>query len=74
MLTHEFWLGNDKIHTLTQQKTYQLNIDVVASNGKSVRSIFSFFKISDEDEKYRLSIGTESGDTGLYMLNSLYDS
>ncbi|KAJ8028713.1 Ryncolin-2 [Holothuria leucospilota] len=63
MLTREFWLGNDKIHTLTQQRNYQLRIDALNSLGGSHYQIYSSFRINDENDKYRLSVGTQSGDT-----------
>lgn len=61
--SHEFWLGNDKIHTLSQQGSYQLRIDALNSQGGSVYSLYSSFSVGDESEKYRLSVGTESGNT-----------
>ncbi|KAJ8033540.1 Ryncolin-4 [Holothuria leucospilota] len=63
-LTHEFWLGNDKIHAITNQKTYQLRVDAVNSQGTSIFNTYSSFRITDENDKYRLRLGSKSGNTG----------
>ncbi|KAJ8032857.1 Ficolin-1 [Holothuria leucospilota] len=70
-LTHEFWLGNDKIHTLTVQNTYQLRIDVLNPHVGPVYHLYGSFSIGDETDKYRLSVGEEQGKTAGVVGNPL---
>ncbi|XP_071836359.1 uncharacterized protein [Apostichopus japonicus] len=60
----DHWLGNDKIHDLTTQKTYQLMIDLTDSAGSQFHARYSTFRIGDEGNKYRLSIGSYTGNAG----------
>ncbi|KAJ8034004.1 Fibrinogen-like protein A [Holothuria leucospilota] len=61
---HELWLGNDKLHSLTQQKNYELRVDLVNSLGDPYYAKYSSFSISDESDNYRLSLGSYTGDAG----------
>ncbi|XP_071835845.1 uncharacterized protein [Apostichopus japonicus] len=60
----DHWLGNDYIHAITNQKEYSLRIDLTDSSSSSYYALYSPFSISDDADKYRLSIGSYSGDTG----------
>ncbi|XP_071835775.1 uncharacterized protein [Apostichopus japonicus] len=60
----DHWLGNKYIHSLTNQKTYQLRIDLRDSASSSYYALYSTFSITDEADKYRLSVGSHSGNTG----------
>ncbi|XP_071837787.1 angiopoietin-1-like isoform X1 [Apostichopus japonicus] len=42
-LTNNFWLGNDKIHSFTNQRRYQLRVDLVNSNGVPYFAKYDFF-------------------------------
>ncbi|XP_071836886.1 fibrinogen-like protein A [Apostichopus japonicus] len=53
-LKREFWLGNDKISLLTNQKDYMLRIDLKNVNGDPYFAKYDLFRISDEETKYRL--------------------
>ncbi|XP_071835439.1 fibrinogen-like protein A isoform X1 [Apostichopus japonicus] len=53
-LKREFWLGNDKISLLTNQKDYMLRIDLNNVNGDPYFAKYDLFRISDEETKYRL--------------------
>ncbi|KAJ8030197.1 Fibrinogen-like protein A [Holothuria leucospilota] len=53
-LRREFWLGNGKIAYLTNQKTYELRIDLNNVNGEPYFAKYNLFRISDERTKYRL--------------------
>lgn len=60
--SHEFWLGNDKLHYLTKQKTYEIRIDLVNRYGAPYYAKFDLFRINDESDNYRLSdVGSYSG-------------
>nr|QHR82843.1 veficolin 2 [Vipera anatolica senliki] len=54
----EFWLGNDKIHLLTSSGTHQLRIDVEDFNGSTTFATYSSFRIANESENYKLSVGS----------------
>ncbi|PIK41209.1 Tenascin-R, partial [Apostichopus japonicus] len=86
----DHWLGNKYIHSLTDQKTYQLRIDLNDSASlsydavystdsddssnyaaystdsalSSYYAVYSTFSITNEADKYRLSVGSYSGNTG----------
>ncbi|PIK58390.1 putative fibrinogen-like protein 1 [Apostichopus japonicus] len=54
-LDHDFWLGNDKLYYLTNQKRYKIRIDLVSKEGAPYYAKFDFFRINDESDNYRLS-------------------
>ncbi|PIK38029.1 putative ficolin-2-like [Apostichopus japonicus] len=61
-LSTEFWIGNDKLYYLTNQKRYEIRIDLVNREYNSYYGKFDFFRINDESDNYRLSgLGTYSG-------------
>lgn len=53
-LNREFWLGNDKIALLTNQKDYELRIDMNDRHGAQFFAKYDLFRISDEYSKYKL--------------------
>ncbi|XP_071836810.1 techylectin-5A-like [Apostichopus japonicus] len=67
----DHWLGNKYIHSMTNQKTYQLRIDLRDSGSSSKYAVYSTFRINNEADKYRLSVRSHSGNTGY---DSLSDS
>ncbi|CAH1224823.1 TUBA1A [Branchiostoma lanceolatum] len=60
----EYWLGNENIHLLTQQKSYTLRIDMSDWEGESRFAEYSTFRVSGESDGYRLSIHGFTGDAG----------
>ena len=52
-LNTEFYLGNDKLSYITNQKAYQLHIDAVF-DGQIHRQLFNVFRLSDEKRNYTL--------------------
>ncbi|XP_071835376.1 uncharacterized protein [Apostichopus japonicus] len=60
----DHWLGNKYIHSMTNQKTYQLRIDLRDSASSSYYAIYSTFSINNEADKFRLSVGSYSGNSG----------
>ncbi|PIK37773.1 putative ryncolin-1-like [Apostichopus japonicus] len=62
--SEDHWLGNKYIHDITNQKTYELRIDLRNSGSTPYYALYSSFSISDNSDKYRLSIGSYSGDAG----------
>ncbi|KAJ8033950.1 Zonadhesin [Holothuria leucospilota] len=66
---NDFWLGNEQLHYLTDQKDYILRIDFVHSSDTPYYEEYRTFKIGDESTKYRLSYGSyKDGNTGYYNL------
>ena len=67
-LEGEFWLGNEKMHRLTNARPVILRVDLADfENGKAYVE-YSSFSVSDEQSGYRLSISGYSG-TGGTALN-----
>ncbi|XP_071836044.1 ficolin-1-like [Apostichopus japonicus] len=63
--SRNFWLGNEKIHSLTNQRQYELRIDFVDKDGDPYYAKYDFFRISDENDNFRLDVGNYSdGDAG----------
>ncbi|KAJ8049882.1 Angiopoietin-related protein 1 [Holothuria leucospilota] len=69
----EFWLGNDKIHYLTKQGTYELRIDFVSSSYSAKYAKYTSFRTESETNRYQVSdIGTYSGNGGNGMSDVSY--
>ncbi|XP_071836656.1 uncharacterized protein [Apostichopus japonicus] len=67
----DFWLGNEKLYYLTNQKYYSLRFDVTTSNRYSKYALYSEFRIMSESHNYRLDrLGSHSGTTGTRFLNN----
>ncbi|XP_071836157.1 uncharacterized protein [Apostichopus japonicus] len=62
--TGDHWIGNDKIYKLTNQKNYQLLIEKTNREGSTYHSQYSYFRIGNERERYRLSLGGYNGNAG----------
>ncbi|KAJ8033202.1 Ficolin-1 [Holothuria leucospilota] len=68
----EFWLGNDNLFHLINQKgrNYELRIDFVNKDGSPYYAKFTRFRINDKSDNYRLSdLGSFSGTAGVNALN-----
>ncbi|XP_046574987.1 fibrinogen C domain-containing protein 1-like [Haliotis rubra] len=63
-LTGEFWLGNEKIHRLTHQTTYELRVDVMFMDGKIAYGHYRNFRVDNMSTFYRLVISGFSGSAG----------
>ncbi|XP_030839673.1 ficolin-1-like [Strongylocentrotus purpuratus] len=57
----EHWLGNDKIHRLTSQKTYALRVDIEDFSGRTSHASYREFMIGNETMNYELKLGAYSG-------------
>ncbi|KAK3768079.1 hypothetical protein RRG08_009205 [Elysia crispata] len=62
-LDGDFWLGNENIHTLTSSATYELRIELKFKK-RSYFAHYESFSISDEENKYKLSLGNYHGTAG----------
>ena len=56
----EMWLGNNRIHSLTTQKT-ELLIELTAFDGTEGFAYYGHFHVAGEDLSYKLSVGGFSG-------------
>ena len=61
-LNGEFWLGNDKIHRLTSAGNQILRVDLKDFEGNTAYAEYDMFGVTNEDNKYRLILGSYSGD------------
>lgn len=62
-LDDEFWLGNQNIHALTSSGEFELRVEL-RYLGESKFAHYSKFAISDESDKYRLTLGAYRGTAG----------
>ena len=60
-LEGEFWLGLDRIHQLTYNKRYMLRIVLEEFDGNTAYADYSYFSVSGESQKYKLSLGEYTG-------------
>lgn len=66
-LAGEFWLGLDKLNYLTNQKLYELRIEMETQRGQEAYAGYSVFTVGPEQEGYRIStLGTFYGTAGLF--------
>ncbi|CAF1107350.1 unnamed protein product [Adineta steineri] len=55
-LRSEFWLGNEKIHQLTNQGQYLLHIDLKPWDGSLRTAEYGKFSLDNENQNYKLQI------------------
>lgn len=60
----DFWLGNDNIFALTNQRLYSIRFDLKAVDGEKRYAIYDTFWIDDENNDYTLHIKDYTGDAG----------
>ncbi|XP_067135613.1 techylectin-5A-like [Centruroides vittatus] len=63
-LDKDFWLGNDRIFSLTNQGNYSLRIDIKDIDGKRRYAIYREFWIENEDQYYRIHLSGFEGHGG----------
>ncbi|XP_055536759.1 fibrinogen-like protein A [Wyeomyia smithii] len=64
-LNGEFWLGLDKLHSLTYAAPYELHVLLEDFENKTVVAKYSRFAIGNENESYALTkLGEYSGNAG----------
>lgn len=60
-----FFVGNDAIHKFTQANN-SLYISITLTNGTTLYELYELFRISNEQDNYRLTIGgIASGTLGM---------
>ncbi|XP_030845805.1 ficolin-2-like [Strongylocentrotus purpuratus] len=63
-VSSEHWLGNEKIHRLTDQKKYELRIDLEDFDGNTRYANYVLFKMADRTGLYNLTVHGYSGTAG----------
>ncbi|KAJ8047594.1 Fibrinogen-like protein A [Holothuria leucospilota] len=63
-LNTEFWLGNEKLHYLTSQTTYEILIELKNVHNDLFIAKYSKFRVGDEGVHYRLILGPYNGNAG----------
>ena len=58
----EFWLGLEKINRLTQEGKNRLRVELTDHEGNTSYAEYDMFAVTSENVKYRLSLGTFSGE------------
>ena len=61
-LNGEFWLGLDRIHRLTGSSSNKLRVDLEDIHGKTAFAEYSPFSVASETAKYRLNLGSHTGE------------
>ena len=62
-LNGEFWLGNDKIHRLTNRHQ-ELLVELEDFRNSFAHAQYDYFSVDSEDDWYELHVGTYSGSAG----------
>ncbi|PIK57221.1 putative fibrinogen-like protein 1 isoform X2, partial [Apostichopus japonicus] len=58
------WLGNEKLHYLTNQRNYKLRFDITTSSGSAKYAEYTEFQVESESSNYTMNkLGTRSGNT-----------
>jgi len=63
-IKEDFWLGNDNIYALTNQKKYSARFDLGTVKGEKAYAHYDNFWIENEEMKYRLYISDYRGTAG----------
>ncbi|XP_073471708.1 angiopoietin-2-like [Aquarana catesbeiana] len=60
----EYWLGNEFVHQLTSQGSYNLRIQLRDWDGNEAYSLYDSFSLASEELNYRLNLRGYSGTAG----------
>ncbi|KAL5012187.1 hypothetical protein ScPMuIL_010738 [Solemya velum] len=60
----EFWLGNHFIHSITNQGSYELRVNLSDFEGNSAYAHYNVFSVGDASSKYLLAVSGYSGNAG----------
>jgi len=63
----EFWLGLDKIHRLTSDDYSMLRVDLEDFEGNTAHAEYNKFGVMSENDKYKLILGSYSGDSRRFL-------
>ncbi|XP_071837237.1 uncharacterized protein [Apostichopus japonicus] len=66
--SRNLWLGNEKLHYLTNQRNYKLRFDITTLTGSDTYAEYTEFQVESESNKYRMNkLGNHSGNTGNFL-------
>ncbi|XP_020837576.1 ficolin-2 [Phascolarctos cinereus] len=72
----DFWMGNDNLHLLTAQETFEFRVDLSDFDGNHSFAKYRSFRIAGEAENYRLILGDfvegDAGDSLTYHNNQSF--
>ena len=60
----ELWIGNERIHQLTQQRLYRLRVELWDWEGGRAFASYDVFTVGPERDKYALYVAGYRGDAG----------
>ncbi|XP_041478050.1 ficolin-1-A-like [Lytechinus variegatus] len=63
-ISSEHWLGNDLIHQLSNQRNYELRVDLEDFGENTAYANYALFRIDNETLRYKLSVSGFSGNAG----------
>ncbi|XP_067131676.1 techylectin-5A-like [Centruroides vittatus] len=63
-LNEDFWLGNERIFSLTNQGNYTLRIDMKDDENNKAYALYREFWIENERQQYKIHVSDYSGDAG----------
>uniref|UniRef100_A0A8W8NVL0 Fibrinogen C-terminal domain-containing protein n=2 Tax=Magallana gigas TaxID=29159 RepID=A0A8W8NVL0_MAGGI len=66
----EFWLGNEILHHLLNQGTYEMRMDMEDFDNQTRYVKYSSFNVGDESRKYKVTLSGFSGNVGDCFTNS----
>eukprot|EP00105_Crassostrea_gigas_P046221 XP_019930369.1 PREDICTED: fibrinogen-like protein A isoform X1 [Crassostrea gigas] len=61
---HEYWIGNDLLHTISSVQPQELRVDMERFNGEKLYAVYSNFSVGNETSKYKLEMNGYSGNAG----------
>ena len=62
-LDNDFWLGNEKIHTITSSGDYELRVEL-EYQGEAKFALYDRFALAGEDNNYAITVGAYGGTAG----------
>ncbi|PIK57225.1 hypothetical protein BSL78_05861 [Apostichopus japonicus] len=69
--SRNLWLGNEKLHYLTNQKSYKLRFDITTFSGSALYAEYTEFQVESESSNYTMNkLGTRRGNTGNSLANN----
>ncbi|XP_071123394.1 ficolin-1-like [Mytilus edulis] len=60
----EHWLGNDNLHAILRQRSYQVRFDLEDYSGNTAYAIYGAMYVGDESTNYKLRLSGYAGTAG----------